>query len=171
MTSKSNANAHAETKQSPALIVFGLDQTGKPRAAAFASDQAELATKAAELMKLRLLTISSPELADLAARLPVGRIYASGHAFVPSVRSNIYDRLTELADPKPAPSLPTSWDDIAVGHLVLTQEEPGEIWWAAIVVAMDDDMLTLKGRDYPKYPPVVRQRASVALLNPNPVNA
>ena len=31
MTSKSNANAHAETKPAPAIIVFGLDQDSKPK--------------------------------------------------------------------------------------------------------------------------------------------
>ena len=117
-------------------------------------------------MKLRVLKISGPELTDLAAQLPAGRIYASGHGFVPPVRPNIYDRLSELADPKPAPGLPGSWDDIDVGHLVLAKETPGEGWWEAVVLAKDNDMLTIKWRDYPKYPPMTRHRASVALLKP-----
>ena len=176
MTSKSKAQpqaktAHPETKAAAAIIVFGLDQAKKPRAASFTSEQVELATKAAELMKLRVLKVAGPELTDLAARLQVGRIYASGHGFVPPIRPNIYDRLNELADPKAAPGLPRSWDDIDVGQLVLAQEVPGEGWWETIVVARDNDMLTLKWRDYPKYPQLVRHRASVALLKPTAADA
>src|ERR1035437_8833893 len=89
----------------PAIIVFGLDPTGKPKAATFPAHQVDLATKAAGLMQLRLLKIDSPELTQFAAQLPVGKIYASGHGFVPQVRTAIYDRLAQFADPAPAPGL------------------------------------------------------------------
>jgi hypothetical protein len=177
MTVKSKTQAPAKDAPvtakpaAPAIIVFGLDQAGKARAASFTSDQLGLATKAAELMKLRVVKVAGPELTELAARLQAGRIYASGHGFVPPIQPNIYDRLNELADPKAAPGLPSSWDDIDVGQLVLAQEVLAEGWWEAIVVARDNDMLTLKWRDYPKYPQLVRHRASVALLKPTPPNA
>jgi hypothetical protein len=74
--------ANADT--APAIIVFGLDPTGKPKAATFPAQQADLATKAAGLMQLRLLKIDSPELTQFAAQLPVGKIYASGHGFMPA---------------------------------------------------------------------------------------
>jgi hypothetical protein len=159
-------NAHAEPKSAPAIIVFGLDQANKPRAASFTAEQVELATKAAELMKLRLLKVEGPELTELAARLEAGRIYASGHGFVPPIRPQIYERLSELADPKPAPGLPRGWDDIDVGQLVLAPEARREGYWEAIVVAKDNDILTLKWLDYPDYPNVVCHRTSVALLKP-----
>ena len=164
MTTKQTANA--EPKPVPAIIVFGIDQTGKHRAATFPADQVELATKAAGLMQLRALKIDGKDLTELATELPVGRIYASGHGFVPPIKPNQYERLTNLADPKPAPGLPASWDAIDVGHLVLAQESRDEGWWEAVVVAKDHDMLTLKWRDYPKYPQLVRHRAAVALLKP-----
>jgi hypothetical protein len=171
MTTKQKTNANAETKPAPAIIVFGVDQTGKHRAAAFAADQAELANKAAGLMQLRVLNVSGDGLTELAAQLPVGRIYASGHGFVPPIRPNLYERLTNLANPKPAPGLPASWDDVDVGHLVLAQEIPGEGWWEVVVVARNNDMLTLKWRDYPKYPQLVCHRAAVALLKPTAATA
>src|ERR1035437_8126682 len=96
----------------PAIIVFGLDPTGKSKAATFPAHQADMASKAAGLMQLRLLKIDSPELTQFAAQLPVGKIYASGHGFVPQVRTAIYDRLVQFADPAPAPGLPATWDDI-----------------------------------------------------------
>ena len=150
----------------PAIIVFGLDPTGKPKAATFPAHQADLATKAASLMQLRLLKIDSPELAQFAAQLPVGKIYASGHGFVPQVRTAIYDRLSQFADPALAPGLPATWDDIDVGHLVIARDELAAGWWEAIVVARDGDMLTLKWRDYPKQAPAVLHRAALALIRP-----
>src|ERR1035437_11199116 len=77
----------------PAIIVFGLDSTGKSKAATFPAQQADLASKAARLMQLRLLKIDSPELAQFVAQLPVGKIYASGPGFVPQVSTDIYEQI------------------------------------------------------------------------------
>src|SRR5450830_1502889 len=150
----------------PGIIVFGLDPTGKSKAATFPAHQVELASKAAGLMQLRLLKIDSPELAEFAAQLPVGKIYASGHGFVPQVRTAIYDRLVQFADPAPAPGLPATWEDIDVGHLVIARDDLAAGWWEAIVIAKDGDMLTLQFRDYPKQAPAVLHRAALALLRP-----
>jgi hypothetical protein len=158
------AAANADT--APAIIVFGLDPTGKPKAATFPAQQADLATKAAGLMQLRILKVDSPELTQFATQLPVGKIYASGHGFVPQVRTAIYDRLLQFADPAPAPGLPATWDAIDVGHLVIARDDLAAGWWEAIVVAKDGDMLTLKWRDYPKQAPAVLHRAALALLRP-----
>jgi hypothetical protein len=150
----------------PAIIVFGPNASGKPTAAMFPAHQVDLASKAAGLMQLRVLKIDGPELAQFAAQLPVGKIYASGHGFVPQVRTAIYDRLLQFADPAPAPGLPATWDDIDVGHLVIARDELAAGWWEAIVIAKDGDMLTLKWRDYPKQAPAVLHRAALALLRP-----
>jgi hypothetical protein len=72
---------------------------------------------------------------------------------------------------QPAPSLPATWDDVAVGHLVIAYEDAINGWWEAIVLARDGDMLTLKWRDYPWQPNVRRHAGAVALLKPGPVNA
>jgi hypothetical protein len=149
-----------------AIIVFGLDPTGKSKAATFPAHQVDLATKAAGLMQLRVLKIDSPELTQFAAQLAVGKIYASGHGFVPLVRTAIYDQLLQFADPAPAPGLPATWDDIDVGHLVIARDDLASGWWEAIVIAKDGDMLTVKFRDYPKQAPVVLHRATLALLKP-----
>ena len=124
-------------------------------------------------------------LAELAEKLPTGRLYATGRGFVPPVRRNLYDEIVEQmklagqAVPgeanqsdaeQPAPGLPATWDDIAVGHLVIAHENAIDGWWEAIVLARDGDILTLKWRDY-QQPNVVRHAGSVALLKPGPVNA
>ena len=83
---------------------------------------------------------------------------------MPPVRTAIYARLLQFADP--APGLPATWDDIDVGHLVIARDEPNAGWWEAIVIAKDGDMLTVKWRDYPKQAPAVLHRATFALLKP-----
>jgi len=68
----------------------------------------------------------------------------------------------------PPSAFPRSWEEIAVGQLVIAQEtDPGDGWWEAIVVAVDGDRLTLRWRDYPKQPKVKRHRTAVALLKPS----
>ena len=46
-----------EPADAPALVVFGRDKGGKAHASSFTQSEADLATKAAELMGLRLLPI------------------------------------------------------------------------------------------------------------------
>jgi hypothetical protein len=175
----------------PELIVLGRDEAGKPRAARFPAGHDGVVTKAATAMNLAVCKADGEVLSELAKKLPPGRLYSTGRGFVPSVGPTLYGKLVEqlkLAGQqvpgeteKPngeqpgtaqaAPGLPTSWDDIAVGHLVIAQEAKGDGWWEAIVLARDGDMLTLKWRDYPWQPNVLRHIGAVALLRPGPVNA
>jgi hypothetical protein len=69
----------------------------------------------------------------------------------------------------PLPSgLPQNWESIAVGNMVLADEGPGEGWWQAIVIARDNEILTLRYRDYPKVPKFERHISTIALINPRP---
>ena len=170
----------------PDLIVLGMDEAGKPKAARFPSGHDSVVAKAAKAMNLAVCKADGEVLAELAKKLPPGRLYSTGRGFVPPVGRSLYDKLVEQlklagqpvprdADQanaqQPAPGLPATWDDIAVGHMVIAHEAPKEPWWAAIVVARDGDMLTLKWRDYPHEPNVLRHAGAVALLKPGPVNA
>jgi hypothetical protein len=165
------------------LIVLGRDDDGKPRAGRFPGSQADLVTKAAKAMNLTVCKIDGAALVELAKKLPTGRLYATGRGFVPPVGRSLYGEIVEqlqlAGQPVPrdadqanskqaAPALPTGWDDIAVGHLVIAQESIAVGWWEAIVLARDGDILTLKWRDY-QQPNVVRHVGSVALLKPSPV--
>src|SRR5579863_3732581 len=69
VTSETTPVVPVEIKPTPAVIVFGVDQADKRVAAWFPADQAELATKAAELMKLRMIKIAGTELTGLATQL------------------------------------------------------------------------------------------------------
>jgi hypothetical protein len=69
----------------------------------------------------------------------------------------------------PLPSgLPQNWESIAVGNMVLADEGPGEGFWQAIVIARDNEILTLRYRDYPKVPKFERHISTIALINPRP---
>jgi hypothetical protein len=170
-----SAGAAADTK---VLIVLGYDEDQKPRGARFPAADANLVTKAAQLMDLKVYKATTEELAALAKKLPLGRLYSNGNAFVPNVRQNLYSEIiVELAaepqaaigkdnDELPvATGLPRTWDEIAPGHLVIAQESLEYGWWEAIVIARTGDMLTLRFRDYPKLPKFSRHRAAVALIS------
>src|SRR5260370_13350354 len=62
--------------------------------------------------------------------------------------------------------LPRSWESIAVGHMVLVHESPSDGWWEATGLKREDEILTLRFRDYPKQPTFIRHINTVALVNP-----
>ena len=163
---KLHGKNHSKERPVPALIVFGLDGA-KAKAGWFAANEAELAEKAAETLKLRLYKIDNPQGVEVAKALQPGRVYANGRGFVPFVRRDVYDRLIQLAGTgEPPPGLPRTWDEIDVGHLVIAHEAPDDGWWEAIVTDCKDDALTLRWRDFPKFPKFVRHRSTIALLKP-----
>jgi hypothetical protein len=187
MTAKANHSTQLRSCPSP-LVLFGIDSRGKPKAARFGKNAASLALKAASQLQLRTIAGDDPKIADIAARLPVGRVHATGKAFVPFVRRDLYDKLLAAAangngsspvrltgsgaatasPPSGNPNLPRSWDQIAAGDLVVAQEGLEDGWYEAIVIEVNGDMLTLRWRDYPRERRVVRHRFRVGLRYPGP---
>jgi hypothetical protein len=94
------ANDQAE----PSLVVFGRDDAGKPRASWFDAGSADLASKAADLMKMRVLKIKTDEQKAVARQLAPGRVFASGRAFTPFARTAVFSQLVELAGDSSDPS-------------------------------------------------------------------
>ena len=105
MTKTTKADDSAATAAA-LRIVLGYDEQNKPRAAQFSAADAKLVAKAAELMDLKVYEASTVELAALAKKLPTGRLYANGKAFVPNVRQSLYSELvaTLAAEPGAAVS-------------------------------------------------------------------
>jgi hypothetical protein len=156
MTKPTKGNANAE-KSPSALIVLGYDDQQKPRGARFVDTNPNLVAKAAQLMDLKLYEAANGELADLAKKLPVGRLYSAGKGFVPNIRQSLYSEIiAALAGapeaargkdedlPTVASGLPKTWDDIGPGHLVIAQESHDNGWWEAICIKRDGDMLSLR---------------------------
>jgi hypothetical protein len=156
-------------------VLFGADEYSKPRAARFSAEDPALLAKAAEMMYLRLVEVTDPDVAELAAQLPAGRLHANGKGLVPYIKGALYNELlcatlaTQLpqANPDPAPQdLPRTWDEIGPGHLVIARETLEVGWWEAIVVERTGDLVTVRYRDYPQYPNMVRHRSAIALISP-----
>ena len=87
------SSAAAGTAASPPLIVLGYDDDQKPRGARFDHDKPNLVTKAAEFMDLKVYQATSEDVAAVAEKLPVGRLYANGRGFVPNIRQAPRTRL------------------------------------------------------------------------------
>src|SRR5829696_3605453 len=163
----------------PAVIVFGFNEHRIPQAAWFPEAEADLAIRAARLMGLRVLQIENDAQRELAAQLRQGQVYAADRTFAPAVQRELFDKLSALAGPvaasspaeitagkDEAASRPASWQAIAVGALVIAHESHEDGWWEAIVVAVENDQLVLRWRDYARTPCVRRGRFDVALLPP-----
>ena len=177
---KKSSTAPATTA-TPPLIVLGYDDQQKPRGARFDHDKPDLVTKAAELIGLKVYDTSNPDVAAIAKKLPVGRLYANGRGFVPNIRQDLYSQLVVALAGKPeaalspddakdrlpaARGLPRTWDEVAPGHLVVAHESIEDGWWEAIIIDRKDDVFTLRYRDFPKLPKFVRHRSSIALILP-----
>jgi hypothetical protein len=175
------------------LVLFGIDSRGKAKAARFGKEHAGLAMKAANQLQLQVLASNDPEVAEIAARLPVGRVHATGRMFVPFIRRDLYDQLLAAAaangnlhePPAPpangmsgndaasppsrsSPKLPRDWQEIGVGDLVVAQQSLEDGWYEAIVVDANGDMFSLRWRDYPRQRQFVRHRRRLGLLYPEP---
>jgi hypothetical protein len=87
----------ANEQADPTLILFGRDGAGKPRASWFDALSADLARKAADLMKMRVLQVETEEQKEVARQLQPGRVFASGRAFTPFARSAVFSKLVEFA--------------------------------------------------------------------------
>ena len=77
----------------PALILLGRDDAGKAHASWFDGEDAAPAKDAAKLMGMAALPVEGDELRDLAIRLPKGKLFTSGRAFVPFVKGETFERL------------------------------------------------------------------------------
>ncbi len=196
-----NAAVSAVTSTAlPALIVLGLDDGGKAHASWFGESETDLAEKAASMMGMAALRASNDELRDLAGRLPHGKVFASGKAFVPFVKAATFDKIAthlpssyrwpiraakpaaekpkpgkkasaagaaQSEDPNEGLTIPEGWDSIVFGSLVLACENVDEGWFPARVIQVSaDGLFSLKWRDFPDWPVIVRPTHRLALLHP-----
>ncbi|RUZ22470.1 hypothetical protein, partial [Mesorhizobium sp. M7A.F.Ca.CA.001.09.1.1] len=88
-------NVASETTRS--LIVFGRDETRKPHASVFLLPEVEAAESAARLMGMHSHRVEPGEAPEIVMRLPAGKLFDSGKAFVPFVKSEVYSRIAALA--------------------------------------------------------------------------
>jgi hypothetical protein len=96
MTSKSSTSTAPSNGQ---LFVYGLDEAGKPKGARFPATEAERVHPVATAMNLRCSQAGSDETTSPGMKLPVGRIYARGKAFIPNIKRDLYEKLVTALDP------------------------------------------------------------------------
>jgi hypothetical protein len=183
------------------FFVFGMDDKGKPRGARFAEYNERVLNFVSDLM-LTSVFPASAAFTEVAMKLPPGRIYSSGKAFIPPIKRDLVEKLVAVLNspgdesqtfklaypPGQTPAdeghpeeakirtaspvtygLPRSWDSIQPGHVVLVLESPADGWWEATVQEREEEILTLKFRDFPRQPKFQRHISQVALINPGPM--
>jgi hypothetical protein len=173
------------------LVILGVGSDLKAHAARFNEADETVASKAAELMWLRLGRAKGDTALKLARKLPQGRIFASGKALVPLVKTEIYDELlkvlsfdaseperkeatqvpaNDVGDAQPLGTVPQAdlWTALGIGSVVLAFEEDkdGSGWWEAVVIAVSKDggTLSLRWRDWPEARKFSRARQKVGIL-------
>jgi hypothetical protein len=117
-------SSNARLATTPPLIVLGFDEQQKPRGARFVDAKPDLVTKVADLLGFKVFQATPPELAEIARKLPLGRLYANGRGFVPNIRQSLYSDLVVVLGQEPqaalsrngnglpvALGLPRSWDE------------------------------------------------------------
>jgi hypothetical protein len=99
MENTSMAAALAKTQLEPvepALIIFGLDDAKRPHGSYFGAADAPAAEFAARTMGFLAHRLATAGEREVAATLAPGKLFASGRAFVPFVRADLFDRLLKL---------------------------------------------------------------------------
>jgi hypothetical protein len=99
MTKRSDKLSDSSITQ---LFVYGLDEAGKPKGARFPASDTEKVLTVATAMKLQSSQVCSDVVANLGMKLPVGRIYARGKAFIPHIKRDLYDKLLAAIGSSPA---------------------------------------------------------------------
>ncbi|TBD03085.1 hypothetical protein ELH21_01065 [Rhizobium leguminosarum] len=176
------------------VIILGRDDSGKAHASFFPATDAQPASRAASLMGMFSLRADNDAVRSLLPKLPKGKLFDSGKAFVPFVKQDVYNQIAAhlpeadraKADRAKAETLrvapadvsqqghaatpsnvPDDWSKIVVGSLVLATEDPLEGWFEATVIELKpDSVLRLQWRHYLDLPPFNRKLEDVALLHP-----
>jgi hypothetical protein len=193
MAAAASQPALPNIEETPAAFIVGLDEAKRPHGAWFVKQEIERATSAAELMSMQLIEVGKDtKVAAVAAKLPRGKLFGSGKAFVPFLAASTFEELLAFQplaksppmlklvasveedrranDPELPPvrdekeELPKSWSAIKVGSTVLASETREDGWWEAIVTEVKaTDLFVLKWADWPDLPPFARHRERLAL--------
>jgi len=187
--STSNALAANAISLPHPVIILGRDDNGKAHASFFPATDAQPASRAASLMGMLALPADNDAVRSLLPKLPKGKLFDSGKAFVPFVKQDLYKQIAahlpeadraKAEEVRAAPTdvsqqghsasptnLPEGWEKIVVGSLVLATDDPMEGWFEATVIELKpDNVLRLQWRHYLDLPPFNRRLEDVALLHP-----
>lgn len=159
--------------QSTSVLLYTVDPTA-PAAGRFDAtngfDEAILSARG-----LAVIQTSSEDLKRLLADIPAGSFSPDQIPQLSPIGPEIHAKIltavaasnrTAPAEP-PAPAFAAApWEELRLGDVVLVRDgdNPAEGWFAARVMKIEDDQLTLRWRDYPGWPDMLRHRTEVAVL-------
>jgi len=173
------------------VVMLGVDNEQKARAARFDPSEEVAVRKAAGLMNYRTGIAKTDQAIELAGKLPEGKLFESGLGMAPLVREETFYKLFEhltfdaawnssgiISGTKPnsdssvLKAANELWASIKVGSTVLCfdQTEPAIFGWSAAIVlsiSKDGEKLELRWRDWPSFKPFNVERRMVALLRPD----
>lgn len=107
-----------------ACIMLGIDHRGRPHASRFEGVELQAVAAAADDMAFTTLPVTSAALADLAKKLPVGRLFRSGKAFVPFVGLPVFERLVAYLPIAARPLKPASPNRVSAS--AATDQDKGD---------------------------------------------
>ncbi len=84
----------------------------------------------------------------------------------PADLSELERQIIAVAHERQVGRLPDNWSSIKEGSVVLVHQNRDDGWWEGYVLKRHGNMLTLRWRDYPKQPTIVRHVSTVALMDP-----
>lgn len=172
------------------VIILGRDDKGKPHASFFPATDCHSAEQAAARMGMLALKADRDEVRACLPKLPKGKLFDSGKAFVPFVKQDLYREIVahlpedqrsmaeQVRTPPAEPpgvegsagdftTLPEDWSTLKAGNLVLATEGGGEPWYEAIVVSVySNESVRLRWRDYHDEPLFTRPVVELAMLHP-----
>lgn len=148
----------------PAIAVLFRNGKDTPRGSWFPAESLDAVISGSAEMGMHAIKADTPEIIELARKLPKGRVFDSGKLFAPLIQTKVYEQLlTHLpehgiaakpglvmttastdgggdadaegaSDSVPEGTRPTDWSKITVGSLVLAEEARMEGWFEAIVL-------------------------------------
>lgn len=92
-------NEDQATQSNTPIILYGIDQHQKFRAALFAASQGDIAARAATKMNLNSALVNTKELEELSKELEPAKIYEAGKGFIPYIPKAIYGKIVAVAGP------------------------------------------------------------------------
>jgi hypothetical protein len=159
-------------------ILFGADEHAKPRAARFSAFSAEdtaLLAKAAASLHVRLVEVTNPDLIEVATKLPAGRLHASGGGLVPYIKGPLYldliaANLSDVDPPaSPDPTPPRNTGQLGRNRARSCRDSERDVGMRLVGCRCHrrtGDLVTVRYRDYPDCPSMIRHRSAIALISP-----
>ena len=93
----SRKTKHSKQASAASVIIYGLTEGERPRAARFDKSQAASALLFAQKAGFQALYVVTKEVEELASRLEPGNLFVTGKGTLQPVSQDLYDKILEIA--------------------------------------------------------------------------